>query len=63
MNERVGEAQRRLELAHQHAACAARCRGVAAAVGTRSDLRQLDVPVAILVPHEFVQCSGREVEA
>ena len=62
-HERMREPQRRLELAHQHRARAARRRRVVGRFGAlQLDLRALEVPVAVLVPDELVERPGREVE-
>ena len=63
-DERMREAQRCLQLAHEDRARAARGGVVAFGVGgSELHLGELDVPVAELVPHELVQRTRREVEA
>jgi hypothetical protein len=58
-DDRVGEAQRRLEHANQRAAGATLLRFA----GGNLDLGDFQVPVAILVPHELVHRARRRVEA
>ncbi len=60
----MGEAKRRFELADQHRPGAPRGRRVAFAFRTlQLDLGHFDIPVAILVPDEFIESARGEVEA
>ena len=58
-NDRVRKAQRRFEHAQQRAPGRALLR---VGPGLHLNLRDFDIPVAVLVPHELVDCAGGVVE-
>ena len=58
------EPQRRFQLAYEHRSRTARCGFVTVRFGAlQLHFGKLDVPIAILVPDEFVERARREVEA
>ncbi len=61
-HQRMQRAQQRLEHRHQRAACAALLR-FGRGLALQDGLGELQVPVAELVPGEFVQRRRREIEA
>src|SRR4029434_10199317 len=63
-NEGMREAKRGLELADQHRSRSkSGCRNTLVFRTLQLDLGQLDIPVAVFVPDEFVESARGEVEA